>query len=57
MGDVIELLRWWEWFDVVLMLPLNQRWLLSLLLLAKDVDGILQFCESCPLSVNVTPNF
>jgi hypothetical protein len=51
MGDVIELWRWgdmsvwWEWVDIVLMLPLKQRWLLSLLLLVKDVDGILQFCE------------
>jgi hypothetical protein len=27
--------------------------LLSLLLLAKDVDDILQFCEPCLLSVNV----
>jgi hypothetical protein len=44
---------WWEWVDVVLMLPLDQRWLLSLLLLVKDVDGVLQFCEPCSLSVNV----
>jgi hypothetical protein len=35
----------WEWVDIVLMLPLNQQWLLSFLLLAKDVDGILQFYE------------
>jgi hypothetical protein len=35
------------------MLSLNQQWLLSLLLLAKNVDGILQFCEPCPLSVNL----
>jgi hypothetical protein len=59
MGDVIELRMWgdmsvwWEWVDVVLMLPLNQRHILSLLLLVKDVDGILQFCEPCPLSANV----
>jgi hypothetical protein len=46
--DVVKLWRWWgdmsvwwECVDVVLMLPLNQRWLLSLLLLAKDVNGIL----------------
>jgi hypothetical protein len=44
---------WWERVDVVLVLSLNQRWLLSLLLLAKDVDDVLQFCEPCPLSVNV----
>jgi hypothetical protein len=59
MGDVIELQRWgdmtvwWEWVDVVLMLHLNQRWLMSLLLLANVVDGILQFCEPCMLSVYV----
>jgi hypothetical protein len=60
MGDVIELRRWWgymsvrwERVDVVLMLPLNQLWLLSLLLLAKNIDGILQFCDPCVLPVNV----
>jgi hypothetical protein len=60
MGVVIELQWWWgdmsvwwEWVDVALTLPLSQRWLLSLLLLVKDVDGVLQFCEPCPLSVNV----
>jgi hypothetical protein len=59
-GEVMELWRggwgdmgvWWGWVDVVLMLHLSQRWLLSLLLLANDVNGILQFCEPCPLSVN-----
>jgi hypothetical protein len=35
------------------MLPLNHLWLLSLLLLVKDVNGILQFYEPCPLSVKV----
>jgi hypothetical protein len=35
------------------MLPLGQWWLLHLLLLAKDVDRILQLYEPCPLSVNV----
>jgi hypothetical protein len=44
---------WWERVDVILVLPLNQRWLLSLLLLVKDIDGLLQFCEPCPLPVNV----
>jgi hypothetical protein len=60
MGDVVELRRWWgdmsvwwEWVDGVLMLPLNHWWLLSLLLLAKDVDGILQFYEPCSFSDNV----
>jgi hypothetical protein len=48
LGVVIELWWWWrdmsvcwEWVDIVLMLPLSQRWLLSLLLLAKNVDGVL----------------
>jgi hypothetical protein len=60
--DVVKLWRWWgevsvwwERVDVVLMLPLNQLWLLSLLLLAKDIDGILQFCEPCSLPINVLP--
>jgi hypothetical protein len=44
---------WWEWVDVVLMLPLNWLWLLSLLLLVNDIDGILQFCEPYSLPVNV----
>jgi hypothetical protein len=44
---------WWRWVDVGLMLSLNQQWLLSLLLLAKSVDGILQLCEPCPLFVNL----
>jgi hypothetical protein len=44
---------WWRWVDIWLMLPFNQRWLLSLFLLANDVDGILQFYVSCPLFVNM----
>jgi hypothetical protein len=50
MWDVIELQRW---VGVRLVLPLAQRWLLPLLLLAKDVNGILQLYEPCPLSVIV----
>jgi hypothetical protein len=35
------------------MLPLAQWWLLSLLLLVKDVDGTLQLCEPWSLSVDL----
>jgi hypothetical protein len=48
MGDVVEWWRWsrdmvicWRWVGVGWMLPLAQQWLLPLLLLVKDVDGIL----------------
>jgi predicted CDP-diglyceride synthetase/phosphatidate cytidylyltransferase len=60
MRDVVELRRWWrdmvvwwKWVGVGLMLPLAQKRLLPLLLLANDVDGILQLYELCPLSVDV----
>jgi hypothetical protein len=35
------------------MLPLAQQRLLSLLLLTKDVDSVLQLCKSCPLPVDM----
>jgi hypothetical protein len=35
------------------MLPLAQQWLLSLLLLMKDVNSVLQLCETCSLSVDL----
>jgi hypothetical protein len=45
MWDVAEWQRdiivWWRWVGVGLMLSLAQRWLLPLLLLTKDVDDIL----------------
>jgi hypothetical protein len=37
----MEVIMWWGWVGVGLMLPLAQRWLLPLLLLAKDVNGVL----------------
>jgi hypothetical protein len=47
-GDVVEWRRWWRdiivwwrWVGIGLMLPLAQRWLLPLLLLVKDINGIL----------------
>jgi hypothetical protein len=40
-GDMIVWWRRWRWVGVGLMLPLAQRRLLPLLLLAEDVDGIL----------------
>jgi hypothetical protein len=44
---------WWRWVRVGLVLPLAQRWLLPLLLLAKDANGILHLYEPFPLSINV----
>jgi hypothetical protein len=48
MRDVVEWRRWWRhmivwwrWVGVGLMLLLAQQWLLPLLLLTRDVDGIL----------------
>jgi hypothetical protein len=62
MWDVIELRRsrgdtlvWWRYIGAGLVLPLAHWWLLSLLLLVKDVGGILQLCEPCLLSVSVLP--
>jgi hypothetical protein len=36
-----DMSMWWEWVGVVLLLPLSQQCLVSLLLLAKDVDSVL----------------
>jgi hypothetical protein len=47
--------RWGWWVTVVLVMRLLERWLLSLLLLAKDVDVVLKLYESCHFSVNVLP--
>jgi hypothetical protein len=49
---------WWRWVDVGLMLHLLERRLLPLLLLAKDVNGVLQPYYPCSLSVYVlSPGF
>jgi hypothetical protein len=36
-----DVVMWWGWVVVGLMLPLAQRWLLPLLLLVKNIDGVL----------------
>jgi hypothetical protein len=47
---------WQRWVGIGLMLCLTQRWILPLLLLAKDVDGVLQFYEPGTFPVNVLPS-
>jgi hypothetical protein len=37
-GDIIV---WWRWVGIGVMLPLAQQWLLPLLLLIENVDGAL----------------
>jgi hypothetical protein len=48
-----DMSMWWEWVGVVLLLPLSQQCLVSLLLLAKDIDSVLRFYMPYPLFVNV----
>jgi hypothetical protein len=49
-GDLI--MRWW-WVDVGQIMNVIERGFLSLLLLVKDIDSILQLCELCLLSVDM----
>jgi hypothetical protein len=66
MNDIIVWRRWWlrnvvvwwwrRWVGIKRMLHLIEGRFLSLFLLIKDVDGVLQFCEPCPLSVDVLPS-
>jgi hypothetical protein len=37
--------RWWRWIGVELMVRLFERRLLPLLLLAKDLNSILELCK------------
>jgi hypothetical protein len=49
--------RRWGWVvGVVLLMQLFEQRLLPLLLLVKDLDGVLELFESCPFSVNVLPS-
>jgi hypothetical protein len=43
-GNGVVWRRWQGWVGVEVLLPLIRRRVLSLLLLAEDVNGILQFC-------------
>jgi hypothetical protein len=47
--------RWWSWVSVGLIVNLVERSFLYLLLLAKDIDSILQLYELHPLSIDVLP--
>jgi hypothetical protein len=43
-GNIVVWRRWRGWVSVEVLLPLIRWWVLSLLLLAEDANGILQFC-------------
>jgi hypothetical protein len=45
--------RWRRWIGVILVMQLLERRLLPLLLLANDLDGVLELYESCSFSVNM----
>jgi hypothetical protein len=49
--------RIWGWsVGVILVMRRFERRLLPLLLLAKDLDGVLELHESCPFSIDVLPS-
>jgi hypothetical protein len=48
--------RWGRLVGVVLVIQLLERRLLPLLLLAKDLDSVLELRESCSFSVNTLPS-
>jgi hypothetical protein len=52
-GNLIICRGWSRWIDIELMMQLVEQRLLPLLLLAKDVDGVLQLWEPCSLSIYV----
>jgi hypothetical protein len=45
--------RWWRWIGFQLMVRLIEWRLLPLILLGKDLDGVLELCEAHSLSVYV----
>jgi hypothetical protein len=45
--------RWERWIRVVLVVRLLKQRLLALFLLVKDLDGVLELCESCSFSINM----
>jgi hypothetical protein len=48
----LEMQRRWGVVGVLVMQLLDRR-LLPLFLLVKDLDVVLELCESCPFSINV----
>jgi hypothetical protein len=52
-GNVVVWQRWRGNVGVEVLLPLIRRWVLPLLLLVKDVNGILQFCQLRVLPIDV----
>jgi hypothetical protein len=44
---------WGRWIGVVLVVRLLKQRLLTLFLLAKDLDSVLELRESCSFSVNM----
>jgi hypothetical protein len=52
-GKMVVWWRWWRWVSIEVVLPLARWWVLLLLLLAEDVNGILQFCQPPALPVDV----
>jgi hypothetical protein len=47
MRNLVIWRRWWRWIGVELMMHLLKQRLLPLLLLAKDVDGVLRLYDPC----------
>jgi hypothetical protein len=54
MKDLIEQQRWWG--DSVVWRVWVGVGLLALLLLAENINGVLQFCEPCSLPIDVLPS-
>jgi hypothetical protein len=48
--------RWqWWWVGIEVLLPLIWWWVLPLLMLVEDVNGVLQFCHPRVLPIDVLP--
>jgi hypothetical protein len=56
MWDLDMWQMWWRWIGVVFVVWLFEWRLLPMLLLAKDLDIVLELCEPCPLSVYMLPS-
>jgi hypothetical protein len=53
--NLVKRRRWWRIVGVGLLLHVVDRSFLPLLLLVKDIHGVLQFCMPCLLSIDVLP--